>query len=196
MIVVQEADFDPGALMAQLHAVCAGTAGAMVSFVGSVRDFAPDAGTDTLVLEHYPGMCERELEAIAEEARTRWSLDGYVVVHRVGALARAARIVFVGVACAHRGAAFQACEFIIDALKTRAPFWKKEVLADGSSFWVEQRDADALRTASWQGGEPSSSGAAPDGAAPGGAIPQGTVSVGSAAGATPSVASAAGASRE
>lgn len=162
--------------MAQLHEACAGTAGAMVSFVGSVRDFAPDAGTDTLVLEHYPGMCERELEAIAEEARTRWSLDGYVVVHRVGALARAARIVFVGVACAHRGAAFQACEFIIDALKTRAPFWKKEVLADGSSFWVEQREADAQRTASWS-----------DDATP---------SIDAVSAAAPSVAGATGASRK
>ncbi|MDQ8032830.1 molybdenum cofactor biosynthesis protein MoaE [Bordetella genomosp. 1] len=150
MILVQEADFDEAALKARL-VDAAGNPGAVVTFTGYVRDFAPDAPTDALHLEHYPGMCERELEAIAQTARERWPLSATLIMHRVGRLERGARIVFVGVASAHRGDAFRGCEFIIDALKTRAPFWKRESLASGESFWVEQRAADAERTESWQG---------------------------------------------
>lgn len=147
-VIVQEADFDPSALQEDLRAQCR-AAGAVVTFTGYVRDFAPQAPTAVLHLEHYPGMCERELAKIGDTAMQRWPCEGYVVAHRVGALPRDARIVFVAVASAHRGDAFRACEYIIDALKTRAPFWKREELADGRRFWVQQRDADALRAQQW-----------------------------------------------
>lgn len=149
MISVQEADFDAAALTAALRESAGSGVGGIVTFVGYVRDYAPDAPTDTLYLEHYPGMCERELEAIADTARQRWKLDGTVIVHRVGALSRNAQIVFVAAASAHRGDAFRGCEYIINALKTRAPFWKRETLAGGRSFWVEQRQADQDRTDAW-----------------------------------------------
>lgn len=114
-----------------------------------MRDYAPDAATQTLFLDHYPGMCERELRVIADTARQRWNLAGVVLVHRVGALHRNAQIVFVATASAHRGDAFRGCEYIIDALKTRAPFWKRETLAEGRSFWVKQRQEDNDRTLFW-----------------------------------------------
>lgn len=151
MILVQEADFDAGALLASLRDATAGAAGAIATFTGYVRDFSPDEATATLHLEHYPGMCERVLEELGEQARTRWQLAGYVIAHRFGTLARGDQIVFVGAACAHRGDAFQACEFMIDALKTRAPFWKREELASGHRFWVEQRATDLMRTQQWTG---------------------------------------------
>ena len=152
MITVQQDDFDAGALLEQLHAGTAGRAGAIVSFTGYVRDFSPGEATEVLFLEHYPGMCERELEEIAAQAKARWQVADAIIVHRVGALPRDAQIVFVAAASAHRGDAFRACEFMIDALKTRAPFWKRETLASGRSFWVEQRAADADRTQSWETG--------------------------------------------
>lgn len=108
MVIVQEADFDGAALTAALRASAGPGVGGIVTFVGYVRDYAPDTPTDTLYLEHYPGMCERELEDIAATARARWNLDGTVIVHRVGALARNAQIVFVAAASAHRGDAFAA----------------------------------------------------------------------------------------
>lgn len=151
MIVVQEADFDAGALQAALRERCAGAAGALVTFTGYVRDFSSDDATQTLTLEHYPGMCERELEDIARQACERWRVVDYVIVHRVGTLPRNAQIVFVAAASAHRGDAFHACEYIMDALKTRAPFWKRETLASGRSFWVEQKQSDTDRTRSWDG---------------------------------------------
>jgi molybdopterin synthase catalytic subunit len=150
MIIVQEADFDTAALTAALRERVAGQAGAIVTFIGYVRDYAPDEQTQTLTLEHYPGMCERELEDIAATARQRWNLAGTVIAHRVGALQRESQIVFVAAASAHRGDAFRGCEYMIDALKTRAPFWKRETLASGREFWVEQRQADEDRTLSWQ----------------------------------------------
>ena len=149
MIIVQEADFDTAALTEALRERVGAQAGALVTFTGYVRDFAPGQPTETLFLEHYPGMCERELEEIAATACQRWNLAGTVVAHRVGALPRAAQIVFVAAASAHRGDAFRGCEYIIDALKTRAPFWKRETLASGERFWVEQRQADLDRTQSW-----------------------------------------------
>ncbi len=149
MILVQEADFDSAALLAGLRAEVGAAAGAIVTFTGYVRDYAPDQATDTLYLEHYPGMCERELAEIAASAQARWPLAGTLIAHRVGALTRESQIVFVAAASAHRGDAFRACEYLIDALKTRAPFWKRETLADGSRFWVEQRTSDAERTRAW-----------------------------------------------
>lgn len=149
MIIVQEADFDSTALLGGLREQVGAQAGAIVTFTGYVRDFSSDQATETLFLEHYPGMCERELAEIADTARERWSLAGTVIAHRVGALPRSAQIVFVAAASAHRGDAFRGCEYMIDALKTRAPFWKRETLSDGSSFWVESRQADEERTEAW-----------------------------------------------
>lgn len=155
VVIVQEADFDSAALTAALREQAGAGVGGIVTFVGYVRDYAPDAPTETLFLEHYPGMCERELEDIAATARARWNLAGTVIVHRVGALSRNAQIVFVAAASAHRGDAFRGCEYIIDALKTRAPFWKSETLAGGKRFWVEQRQADEDRTRSWDETRPA-----------------------------------------
>lgn len=150
IVTVQEHDFDAAALTAELRASTAGKAGAIVAFTGYVRDYAPDAPTHTLFLEHYPGMCEREITELCETARKRWDILECKVVHRVGELHHKEQIVYVGVASAHRGQAFRACEFIIDTLKTRAPFWKRETLSDGKQFWVEQRESDARKTASWE----------------------------------------------
>ncbi|MCD0505732.1 molybdenum cofactor biosynthesis protein MoaE [Bordetella petrii] len=157
MIIVQEADFDSAALLARVREQAGPEAGAIVTFTGYVRDFSPGQATETLYLEHYPGMCERELQEIADTARQRWNLAAAGIAHRVGALSRSAQIVFVAAASAHRGDAFRGCEYMIDALKTRAPFWKRETLAGGSSFWVEQREADHERTQAWDAGTPKES---------------------------------------
>lgn len=149
-MVVQTGDFDAARLMAGLHERAQGQAGAMVSFIGTVRDYASDAPTQTLYLDHYPGMCERQIETICATAQARWNIIDTTVVHRMGALHRGEQIVFVGVISAHRGDAFDACEYIIDALKTRAPFWKRETLQSGEQFWVEQHEADAQKTADWK----------------------------------------------
>lgn len=149
MIIVQETDFDGAALTRALRERVGGQAGAIVTFTGYVRDYAPSEPTETLTLEHYPGMCERELEDIAATARQRWNLAGTVIAHRVGALHRESQIVFVAAASAHRGDAFRGCEYMIDALKTRAPFWKRETLTSGKQFWVEQRQTDENRAQSW-----------------------------------------------
>jgi len=148
-VIVQDSDFDSTALHDALHQACITQTGAIVNFTGYVRDYAPDRPTRALHLEHYPGMCERELGEIGEAAMTRWNIAGYVIAHRYGTLARHERIVFVAVASSHRGEAFRACEYIMDALKTRAPFWKRESLADGTQFWVTPRDADARQAARW-----------------------------------------------
>lgn len=150
MVTVQENDFDAAALTAALRNATAGEAGAIVTFIGYVRDYAPDAPTHTLFLEHYPGMCEREITDLCETAKQRWDILDCVVVHRVGELHHKEQIVFVGIASAHRGQAFRACEFIIDTLKTRAPFWKRETLGSGETFWVQQNESDARKTASWE----------------------------------------------
>lgn len=149
MVVVQAQDFDSAALVAQLRERTAGKAGALVTFTGYVRDYAPDKATKSLYLEHYPGMCERELGEIRDAALARWDVEEILVVHRHGELTLKDQIVFVAVASAHRGQAFLACEYVIDALKTRAPFWKRETLSDGERFWVQQDDADALKTEQW-----------------------------------------------
>lgn len=149
MVIVQEADFDAAQLLAGLRQRCAGKAGAVVTFTGYVRDYAQDAATQSLFLEHYPGMCEREIETLCDTAQSRWDVQECLVVHRVGELRNAEQIVFVAAASAHRGDAFKACEFIIDALKTRAPFWKRETLASGERFWVRQRESDAGKTSQW-----------------------------------------------
>ncbi|NYT62420.1 molybdenum cofactor biosynthesis protein MoaE [Alcaligenaceae bacterium] len=154
MVIVQEADFNASDLTARLRASTEGQAGAIVSFTGYVRDYAKNAATQSLFLEHYPGMCEREIEALCATAQARWDILDCLVVHRVGELQLKDQIVFVATASAHRGDAFAACEYIIDALKTRAPFWKRETLANGDQFWVQQREADNQKTEQWD--QPSS----------------------------------------
>ncbi|HEX7387588.1 MAG TPA: molybdenum cofactor biosynthesis protein MoaE [Castellaniella sp.] len=149
MVIVQTQRFDIADLSARLQAGTAGKAGAYVHFVGTVRDYSPDTRSSSLFLEHYPGMCEREIQSLCDQAVHRWDILDTLVVHRVGELPLGDPIVFVGVASAHRSQAFRACEFLIDALKTRAPFWKREALADGRSFWVQQHEADAQKTAQW-----------------------------------------------
>lgn len=149
MIIVQEADFNAAELVAQVRNQTAGKAGALVTFTGYVRDYSENAGTHTLFLEHYPGMCEREIQDICATAQERWNTFEPMVVHRVGELHHKEQIVFIAVASAHRGDAFKACEYIIDALKTRAPFWKRETLASGDRFWVQQKDSDADKTEQW-----------------------------------------------
>lgn len=146
-IRIQEADFDLGA---ELTALSAGDArvGAVVSFVGLVRDMNEGCGVSEMTLEHYPGMTEKALEAIVEEARQRWDIYATRVIHRVGPLKPCDQIVLVAVSSAHRGEAFAACEFIMDYLKTRAPFWKKEATAEGAR-WVDARDSDDSAAARW-----------------------------------------------
>jgi molybdopterin synthase catalytic subunit len=144
---VQAGDFDLGIELARLRAGDA-RVGAVVSFVGLVRDINDGAQVAAMELEHYPGMTERALEDIVEQARARWPLYGALVIHRVGPLKPCDQIVLVAVAGAHRGEAFDACEFIIDYLKTDAPFWKKEDTPEGSR-WVDARISDDSARAKW-----------------------------------------------
>ena len=146
---VQEADFDVGAEFTALRAGDA-RVGALASFVGLVRDINDGAGVAEMTLEHYPGMTEKALDAIVAEARTRWDIYAALVIHRVGPLRPCDQIVLVAVTSAHRGEAFAACEFIMDYLKTRAPFWKREVTSDGAR-WVDARETDDAAAARWEG---------------------------------------------
>ena len=123
--------------------------GALASFVGLVRDTHGGQSIEGMTLEHYPGMTEQALEAICREAHARWSLLDTLVIHRVGALRPGDPIVLVGVASAHRGEAFAACEFIMDFLKTRAPFWKREDTPAGAR-WVEARASDDTAAERWK----------------------------------------------
>ncbi len=143
MISVQEHDFNVGVEYQALADNC--QIGAVVTFIGKVRDFNDGADVSGMFLEYYPGMTERQLEKIVERARARWPLDQVRVIHRVGQLDLGDQIVFVGVTSAHRDAAFDAARFIMDYLKNEAPFWKKETTASGDR-WVEARhsDQDAL----------------------------------------------------
>lgn len=150
MAVIQHEDFDASELTAQLRRRTQGKAGAVVTFTGYVRDYAENTATQTLFLEHYPGMCERQIDELCDQARQRWPIADCLVVHRVGELRNMEQIVFVAVASAHRGDAFRACEYLIDALKTSAPFWKRETLEDGRQFWVQQHDRDARKAEQWQ----------------------------------------------
>ena len=145
---VQTDDFDVSTELAALRASDP-RVGAVAAFVGTVRDVNDEHRVTTMTLEHYPGMTEKALAAIVDEAKTRWDIYDALVVHRVGPLKPADQIVLVGVTGAHRGEAFAACEFIMDYLKTRAPFWKKEETPAGSR-WVEARDSDDEAAARWQ----------------------------------------------
>ena len=147
---VQAADFDAGREIAALRGHDP-RVGAVASFIGTVRDVNDDATVATMTLEHYPGMTEKALEAIVAEARTRFAFLDALVIHRVGELRPADQIVLVAVTSGHRGDAFDACRFIMDYLKTRAPFWKKEIGTDGTAGgWVSAKDADDSARDRWK----------------------------------------------
>ncbi len=145
---VQQEDFDAGR---EIESLTAGRAdvGAVASFVGLVRDANDGHDIRGMTLEHYPGMTEKALEDIGAQARRRWDLLDTLIIHRYGSLLPGDRIVFVGVSSAHRGDAFAACEFIMDYLKTRAPFWKREDTPEGSR-WVEARTGDDEAADRWR----------------------------------------------
>jgi molybdopterin synthase catalytic subunit len=145
---VQTADFDAGAEIAALRRAHPGV-GAVACFVGVVRDVNDGDTVSEMRLEHYPGMTERAIAEIVEQARARWQVLDAVVIHRVGLLRPADQIVLVAVASGHRGDAFAACEFIMDYLKTRAPFWKKERTGSGER-WVEARVSDDIAAERWR----------------------------------------------
>ncbi len=144
---IQTEDFDLTTEIAALRAGRAGV-GAVVSFVGTVRDINQGTGVSSLTLEHYPGMTDKSLEDIVAQATSRWQLDEVLVIHRVGPLQPLDQIVLVAVTSAHRGEAFEACEFVMDWLKTRAPFWKKEATPQGER-WVDARESDDAAAARW-----------------------------------------------
>ncbi|MCB5187709.1 molybdopterin synthase catalytic subunit MoaE [Methylobacillus caricis] len=146
---VQQADFDAGEEIRRLR-LAHPEAGAVVSFVGQVRDLNQDRQVASLTLEHYPGMTEKSLEAIISSAYQRWNIIDTVVIHRVGTLQPLDQIVLVAVSSAHRGEAFAACEFIMDYLKTDAPFWKKEKTPTGE-HWLDARDSDQSAKQRWNG---------------------------------------------
>jgi len=151
MIRVQQEDFDPGA---ELAALSAGNhrVGGVASFIGLVRDLHGDEGPSlaAMTLEHYPGMTERKIAGIVAEAERRWPLEATLVIHRFGRLAPGERIVLVATASPHRQAALESCAFLIDWLKTDAPFWKLEETG-GSAEWVEAREQDDAARARWGG---------------------------------------------
>lgn len=150
-ISIQEGDFDVAAEMAALRHASSRT-GALVSFVGLVRDFSNEGRIENIFLEHYPGMTEKALGKIISEATVRWNLLGARVIHRIGLLRPNDQIVLVVTAAAHRREAFASCEFIIDYLKTAAPFWKREQTGHGGR-WLETRDSDIQRMEHWIKGE-------------------------------------------
>jgi molybdopterin synthase catalytic subunit len=145
---VQREDFDVGAEIAGLRAGNP-KIGAVASFIGVVRDLSEGAEVATMALEHYPGMTERALAAIVDEAQARWDLYDVLVIHRVGELRPTDQIVLVVATSAHRGDAFAACEFVMDYLKTQAPFWKKET-TPGGTRWVDARDSDEAARQRWE----------------------------------------------
>ena len=145
-VLITEQDFDIDAEYSALKTV---GVGAVVIFAGIVRDTADNPELHAMTLEHYPGMTEKEIGSITEQARARWPLLGVRVIHRVGRLLPEENIVFVGCASAHRSAAFESAAFIMDYLKTKAPFWKKEETATGAS-WVDAREADEAALTKWR----------------------------------------------
>ena len=148
-VKVQSKDFDIGAELAVLTAGRTDIGG-VATFMGLVRDIADGESVEAMTLEHYPGMTEKMLADIEVQARQRWPLDEVLIIHRYGRLEPGDRIVLVATASAHRKAAIEACEFLIDWLKTRAPFWKLEQTGQGE-HWVEARDSDDEAAARWEG---------------------------------------------
>ncbi|MEP7281168.1 MAG: molybdenum cofactor biosynthesis protein MoaE [Rubrivivax sp.] len=147
-VSIQTADFDLGAEVAALRHADGGV-GAVASFVGTVRDHGDGRAVARMELEHYPGMTEAAIEQMIDAALARFDLRAVRVVHRVGPLLPGEQIVLVAVTSAHRGQAFQGCEFLMDYLKTQAPFWKKETGPDGDARWVDARSADDEALARW-----------------------------------------------
>ena len=147
MIRVQKEGFDPGREIAALTEGRTDVGG-IASFVGVVRAGQAGAALSSMTLEHYPGMTEKQLAAIEDEARSRWPLQACLIIHRVGRLLPGERIVLVATASAHRAAALESCAFLIDWLKTKAPFWKKEETTDGER-WVETRASDDEAAERW-----------------------------------------------
>ncbi|NJM51390.1 MAG: molybdenum cofactor biosynthesis protein MoaE [Sphingomonadales bacterium] len=146
-IYVQEERFDAGVMQAPLHAL---GGGAVASFTGIARaDHGEGGDVIAIELEHYPAMTVAALEILARQAEQRWGLLGSVIIHRTGRIAVGEEIVMVAAAAAHRAAALEACAFLIDRLKTDAPFWKKEIYAGGSSAWVTAKDTDTARADKW-----------------------------------------------
>ncbi|QWE02989.1 molybdopterin synthase catalytic subunit MoaE [Polynucleobacter sp. JS-JIR-II-b4] len=147
-IKIQESDFD---LSAEIAALRKGDprVGAVVSFLGAVRDMNDGSQVKSMTLEHYPGMTEKALQEILDQAKARWDIYQTLVIHRVGPLLPEDQIVLVAVTSAHRGEAFAACEFIMDYLKTAAPFWKKEDTPEGSR-WVDARVTDEVALSKWK----------------------------------------------
>ncbi len=146
-VVIQEADFDLGDVVAQLRSGDAAV-GAVASFIGTVRDRNDGSGVSLMELEHYPGMTERAIEAMIDVAFQRFDIRGARVIHRIGVLQPLDQIVLVAVSSGHRGQAFQACEFLMDYLKTQAPFWKKETTPEGAR-WVDARVSDDAALQRW-----------------------------------------------
>lgn len=147
-VSVQAEDFDLGDELKQLKAATP-QAGALVNFVGLVRELAADGQLSEMVIEHYPGMTEKALHQIAQTASQRWPLLGVRMIHRVGTLSGQAQIVLVATTSLHRQAAFEACAFMMDYLKTEAPFWKKEI-GDFGQHWVEARASDEQAKQQWK----------------------------------------------
>ena len=145
---IQTEDFEIGAEIAALRRSNPAV-GAVASFVGIVRDVNEGAAIETMTLEHYPGMTDRSIEEIITQARGRWNIYDVLVIHRVGTLKPLDQIVLVIVTSGHRGDAFAACEFIMDYLKTRAPFWKKEKTSAGAR-WVDARASDDMAAERWR----------------------------------------------
>lgn len=147
-IRIQEADFSVDEEYRYLRSTHPEKSGAICTFSGLVREFGDQEGITGMFLEHYPGMTEQSLQLIIDQAAARWKLNAVTVIHRVGQLNLSEQIVFVGVSSAHRADAFAACEFIMDYLKTDAPFWKKECHDQGSQ-WVEAKESDRKRAKKW-----------------------------------------------
>lgn len=148
VVSIQHEDFDPALEYTRLRDSGSGT-GAIATFTGLVRDSGDLSGVTGLFLEHYPGMTEQVITDLIRQAHERWALQRVRVIHRVGTLKLTDQIVFVGVASAHREDAFAACQFLMDILKTSAPFWKKELTSDGE-HWVEQKDSDRALGKRWE----------------------------------------------
>jgi len=144
---IQEADFDVSTEIAALRKGDA-QVGAVVTFLGTVRDMNEGSAVKEMALEHYPGMTEKSLEEIASQAKERWNIRSSLIIHRVGSLHPEDQIVLVAVTSSHRGEAFAACEFIMDYLKIAAPFWKKEETSEGGR-WVDARVTDDAAMARW-----------------------------------------------
>ena len=146
-VKIQSQDFDAGLELTRLRQQSA-KSGAIASFIGAMRDLNDGDTISEMLLEHYPEMTEKAILSILKQAEQRWPTTGITVIHRIGRLLPNEQIVFVGVAAAHRGEAFQACEFVMDYLKTQAPFWKKEI-TDKGERWVDSRASDAQAAARW-----------------------------------------------